>query len=342
MRSLGAIVACMVFLEVGPQIIIGPDTGSFVFYSLICTIIAIGIYGCGLLPLLTEFGLMDFVGTLVSPLMRKVFRLPGRAAVDCLSSWLGATSLGVIITNGQLEKGYYTQREAASIATNFSAVSIAFALVVLTQVGLEDQFFTFYLTVGLVAIVSAIILNRIPPLSRKPDTYMVDNPAQKGESLKPEGYSLLGWAWHRAVMKGNDNGYTVKSYMTDWAKNSCLMLFGILGNDRIALHALPGSGHLHYAGAVPVRQRGDDPHHQDQSKPAGYVHHLPGAHYRQPHRGQSVHLFFYQRIKSPPLSTLRSSASFSSAPPSTVSFCIARIFSGSAKRLMKPSASLWL
>lgn len=230
MRSLGAIVACMVFLEVGPQIIIGPDTGSFVFYSLICTIIAIGIYGCGLLPLLTEFGLMDFVGTLVSPLMRKVFRLPGRAAVDCLSSWLGATSLGVIITNGQLEKGYYTQREAASIATNFSAVSIAFALVVLTQVGLEDQFFTFYLTVGLVAIVSAIILNRIPPLSRKPDTYMVDNPAQKGESLKPEGYSLLGWAWHRAVMKGNDNGYTVKSYMTDWAKNSCLMLFGILGN----------------------------------------------------------------------------------------------------------------
>lgn len=138
---------------------------------------------------------------------------------------------------------------------------------------------------------SAIILNRIPPLSRKPDTYMVDNPAQKGESLKPEGYSLLGWAWHRAVMKGNDNGYTVKSYMTDWAKNSCLMLFGILGNDRIALHALPGGGHLHYAGAVPVRQRGDDPHHQDQSKPAGYVHHLPGAHYRQPHRGQSVHTF---------------------------------------------------
>lgn len=230
LRSLGAIVTTMVFFKIGPEVVIGPDTGSFVFYSLICTIIAIAIYGCGLLPLLTEFGLMDFVGTLLSPLMRKVFRLPGRAAVDCLSSWLGATSLGVLITNDQLEKGYYSRREAASIATNFSAVSIAFALVVLTQVGLEDQFFSFYMTVGLVAVISAIILNRIPPLSRKPDTYLTENPAQKDENLKPEGYSLLSWAWHRAVRKGNDNGYTVKSYMSDWARNSCMMLFGMLGN----------------------------------------------------------------------------------------------------------------
>lgn len=228
LRILGAIVTLMVYFGIGPSQLIGPDTGAFVFYSLICTIIAIAIYGCGLLPLLTEFGLMELVGTLVSPLMRKVFRLPGRAAVDCLSSWLGATSLGVLITNGQLEKGYYTQREAASIATNFSAVSITFALVVLTQVGLTDKFFSFYLTVGIVAIVSAIILNRIPPLSRKPDTYLTEKPAVQEGTEKPEGYNIFSWAWHQAVKKGNDNGYTVKSYLTDWAKNTCMMLFGML------------------------------------------------------------------------------------------------------------------
>lgn len=230
LRILGAVLTIMVFCSVGPDWLIGGDTGAFVFYSLICTIIAMAVYGCGLLPLLTEFGLMDFVGTLVSPFMKKLFRLPGRAAVDCLSSWLGATSLAVLITNDQLEKGYYTEREAASVATNFSAVSIAFALVVITQVGLEAQFFSFYLTVGAVGIVSAIVLNRIPPLSGKPDTYLVDNPVQKEEALKPEGYSLLGWAWTRAVRKGNDNGYTAKSYMTDWGRNSCMMLFGMLGN----------------------------------------------------------------------------------------------------------------
>ncbi len=228
LRCLGAAVMIMVFFQVWPVWLIGPDTGSFVFYSLICTIIAIAIYGCGLLPLLTEFGLMDFIGTLLSPLMRKVFRLPGRAAVDCLSSWLGATSLGVLITNGQLEKGYYTHREAAAIATNFSAVSITFALVVLTQVGLANQFFSFYLTVGIVAVISAILVGRIPPLSRKPDTYMTGTPAVGNETDREPGYGLLSWAWHRAVMKGNASGYTVKSYLTDWGKNSCMMLFGML------------------------------------------------------------------------------------------------------------------
>lgn len=227
-RSLGAIITILVFFKIGPAWLIGPDTGTFVFYSLICTIIAIAVYGCGLLPLLTEFGLMELIGTLVSPLMKKVFRLPGRAAVDCLSSWLGATSLGVLITNGQLEKGYYTQREAASIATNFSAVSITFALVVLTQVGLTNMFFPFYLTVGIVAVISGIILNRIPPLSRKPDTYLTPDPAYKGENTIAPGYSLFSWAWHQAVKKGNDNGYTLKSYLTDWGKNTSMMLFGML------------------------------------------------------------------------------------------------------------------
>lgn len=109
-KCLGAVLTLMVYFQVGPVELVGPDTGSFVFYSLICTIIAIAVYGCGLLPLLTEFGLMEFIGNLVSPLMRKLFLLPERAAVDCLSSWLGATALGVLITNDQLEKGYYTER----------------------------------------------------------------------------------------------------------------------------------------------------------------------------------------------------------------------------------------
>ena len=30
------------------------------------------------------------------------------------------------------------------------------------------------------------------------------------------------------MKKGNNNGYTVKSYLTDWAKNTTMMLFGML------------------------------------------------------------------------------------------------------------------
>src|SRR5690606_19702988 len=123
------------------------------------------------LPLLTDFGLLEFVGVMVTPLMRPVFTLPGRSAIDCVASWVGDGTIGVILTDRQYEQGYYTAREASVIATTFSAVSITFCLVVLNQVGLTKYFGIYYLTVALAGIVAAIIMPRIPPLSRKKDTY---------------------------------------------------------------------------------------------------------------------------------------------------------------------------
>ena len=172
-RAIGAVLIIMTYWQIGPEFLIGPDTGTFILYDLLGTIFTIGIIAGGLLPLLTEFGLMEFIGTLVGPVCKKLFRIPGRAAVDCITSWLGDTSVAVVLTSGQMEKGYYTQRESAVIASTFSAVSITFALVVIDYVGFADQFFTFYAIVAIVGIVCAIVMPRIPPLSRSPGTYIV-------------------------------------------------------------------------------------------------------------------------------------------------------------------------
>lgn len=223
-RCLGAIYVVMVFWEIGPEFMVGPDTGSFVLYDLIGTILTISIIAGAFLPLMTEFGLMEFIGTFLGPFCRKLFKIPGRAAVDCLSSWLGDTSVAVVLTNGQMEKGYYTQREAAVIASTFSAVSITFALTVIAQVGFIDKFFSFYGTVALVGVACAIIMPRIPPLSRIPDTYIVES-TYEGEIYSAPGYSLPAWAWHQALKKANDNGYTLKSYLADWTKNCVTLLF---------------------------------------------------------------------------------------------------------------------
>ena len=51
-----------------------------------------------LLPLLLDFGLLEFVGTMMTRIMRPVFRLPGRSAVDCFASWLGDGSVGILLT----------------------------------------------------------------------------------------------------------------------------------------------------------------------------------------------------------------------------------------------------
>ena len=223
-RSVGAILIIMTFWQIGPEFLIGPDTGTFILYDLLGAIFTIGIIAGALLPLLTEFGLMEFVGTLVGPIFRKVFKIPGRAAVDCLTSWLGDTSVAVVLTNGQMEKGYYTRRESAVIASTFSAVSITFALVVIEYVGFIDQFFAFYGIIAIVGIICAIIMPRIPPLSKIPDTYAVES-TYEGEIHHPPGYNLIQWAWRQAMHKANHNGYSVMSYLVDWLRTTATLLF---------------------------------------------------------------------------------------------------------------------
>ena len=97
--------------------------------------------------------------------MRPVFNLPGRSAIDCIASWLGDGTIGVLLTSKQYEDGFYTKREAAVIGTTFSLVSITFSLVVIDTVGLSRMFLPFYFTVTVASLVAAIVLPKLPPLS---------------------------------------------------------------------------------------------------------------------------------------------------------------------------------
>ena len=92
--------------------------------------------------------------------MRPVFNLPGRSALDCVASWLGDGSIGVLLTSKQYEEGFYSKREATVIATTFSAVSITFSLVVISEVGLEQMFLPFYGVVTLAGVAAAVAASR--------------------------------------------------------------------------------------------------------------------------------------------------------------------------------------
>lgn len=203
-RLLGAIIAYMTFFEIGPEIVWSADTGGLIFYDLLAGLLGIFLFAGLLLPLLTDFGLLEFVGTLLVKVMRPVFKIPGRSAIDCIASWVGDGTIGVVITDKQYQDGYYTLREAATIATCFSAVSITFSLVVADQVGLMNMFPPFYLSVTLAGIIAAIIVPRIPPISRKPDTYYEGINRDESTHI-PEGYSLAKWGATLAVEKAEQN-----------------------------------------------------------------------------------------------------------------------------------------
>ena len=197
-RVVAAIFAVMVYFYLGPEAIYSEDTGDLLLSGLLHTLFAVFLFAGLFLPLLMDFGLLDLFGTLMTKIMRPLFRLPGRASVDSLASWVGDGTIGVLLTSKQYETGHYTKRESVIIGTTFSVVSITFTLVIIETMGLESMFIPLYLTVILAGVVAALIMPRIPPLSRIPDTYIAGVESQGDEEV-PEGYNLLTYGYKKAL-----------------------------------------------------------------------------------------------------------------------------------------------
>ncbi|MEZ9244135.1 YjiH family protein [Vibrio lentus] len=226
-RLIGGAAAFMAFFQVGPEFIWEENTGGLVLEGLLPTLFSVFIFAGLLLPLLLNFGLLELFGTLLSKVMRPIFNLPGRSAIDCMASWLGDGSVGILLTSKQYEKKFYTQREAAVVGTTFSAVSITFSLVVIAQVELEHLFLPFYAAICLAGIVAAVIIPRLPPLSMKKDTFIDGSKPHKDADAIPAGHSTFSWGLELAVNKASQVK-SAKSVFGEGVRNAVDMVFGVL------------------------------------------------------------------------------------------------------------------
>ncbi|GIU26737.1 YjiH family protein [Shewanella sp. MBTL60-007] len=226
-RILGAIFIALTFLDVGPEAIRSGSTGALVLNDLLPVLFSVFLFAGMLLPLLLNFGLLELLGTMLTKVMRPIFNLPGRSAIDCMASWLGDGSVGILMTSKQYEARFYTQREAAVIGTTFSAVSITFSLVVISQVQLEHLFVPFYLTVCLAGFVAAIVVPKLPPLSWKKDLYVDETPRHADDETIPAGHGVFSWGLHQALTKASQAG-GVKHTLIDGMKNVVDMIFGVI------------------------------------------------------------------------------------------------------------------
>ena len=130
----------------------------------------------------------------------------------------------MLLTSKQYEEGFYSKREATVIATTFSAVSITFSLVVISEVGLEHLFLPFYLVVSLAGVVAAIIVPKLPPLSRVPDSYYTS--VSHREDI-PEGMTATSYGLKLALDKA-ERSPGVKAFFKEGAENVLEMWFGTL------------------------------------------------------------------------------------------------------------------
>jgi nucleoside recognition membrane protein YjiH len=170
LRGIGAVMGTMTIFQIGPEVFWHASTGGTVLHDLAFAIVPLFLFAGLLMPFLTDYGLMEFVGTMVKRVFRRLFTLPGRSAIDALASWMSSAPVGVLITIQQYVSGHYLAREAAVIATNFSVVSVPFALIVANTVGLGHMFLSYYSAVVVTGVITAMIMPRIWPLSGFPDT----------------------------------------------------------------------------------------------------------------------------------------------------------------------------
>ena len=199
-RIGGSIFFLMVHFNMGPSWILDPNTGGMMANDLLVSLMVTFCVGVLLMPLLTSFGLVEFVGVLIAPFMRKVFKVPGYAAIDAIASFLGDGTIGIVVTDQQYQRGYYSQREAVIIATSFSIVGISFAAVVADFLKFSNIFVIFYSTIAFSTVIAGFIIARLP-LKKFKDEYYVEGKAERKEDIS---FSIAMGKAARVAEKANE------------------------------------------------------------------------------------------------------------------------------------------
>ena len=199
--SVLAIVLCaMLTFGFGPSWLFNPDIGPFILDKLV---IAVGLLipvGAIFLGLLVGFGLMEFIGVLVQPIMRPVFHTPGKSAVDAVASFLGSYSLGLLITDRMYKNGSYNGREAAIVASGFSTVSATFMVIVAKTLDMMEHWNAYFFITFIITFIVTAIVVRIPPITRIPEEYA---PGATPHPEKPITGNRFKAAWREAKKELN-------------------------------------------------------------------------------------------------------------------------------------------
>lgn len=163
-RWAGLLLCVMYILGAGPKIIYDPQVLPFLFDNICKSIIFLVPVGGVFLCLLTEYGLMEFVGSFLEGVMRRGWRIPGIAAVDVVASFVASFSLGFMLTDKMYQQGKYSAREAVIIATGFSTVSTTFLITLCKSLGIVQYWGWFFLISFLTNLVVTFVVSRFWPI----------------------------------------------------------------------------------------------------------------------------------------------------------------------------------
>ncbi|MBZ9606423.1 YjiH family protein [Clostridium estertheticum] len=224
LKLLGIIIGFMAFFKIGPSWLFEEDMIPFLFDSLVISVGIIVPVGSVFLAFLVGYGLMEFIGVLMKPVMRPIWKTPGRSAVDAVASFVGSYSIALLITNRVYKEGKYTTKEAAIIATGFSTVSATFMIIVAKTLGIMNLWSEYFWVTLVVTFIVTAITARIRPLSKKSDEYY--NNQNGYPEISKEG-NIFKNAWE-AGLKAAQNSVPIGRNIVENLKDGFIMAMGIL------------------------------------------------------------------------------------------------------------------
>ena len=223
LKILGIIVAFMAYFSFGPAWLFEADMVPFLYNKLAIPVGLIVPIGSVFLAFLVGYGLLEFIGVLMQPVMKPIWKTPGRSAIDAVASFVGSYSIGLLITNRVYKEGKYTVKEACIIATGFSTVSATFMIIVAKTLGLMDIWNTFFWSTLIITFVVTAITVRIRPLRTKEDKYIT---GEAGVEEKMEGNILKNAL--REGLESSRNSVSIGKNIMDNLKDGLVMAMGIL------------------------------------------------------------------------------------------------------------------
>ena len=191
--KLLAIPALILWLtKTGPARWFEDDMLPFIYNKVVVPVTCLVPVGAVFLAFLINYGLMEFIGVFMKPVMRPIWKTPGRSAVDAVASFVGSYSVGLLITNRVYKEGFYSTKEACIIAT----VSATFMIVVARVLGLLDHWNVYFWSTLIITFIVTALTTRIYPLAKKPDT------GYNGMNVVPEPMPEKGKLVSTAVSEG--------------------------------------------------------------------------------------------------------------------------------------------
>jgi nucleoside recognition membrane protein YjiH len=222
-KVIGFITAFMIVFGFGPAWLFDPSMGPFLFDKLVVSVGLLVPIGSVFLALLVGYGLLEFFGVIMQPIMKPIWKTPGKSAIDAVASFVGSYSIGLLITNRVFKEGKYNIKEAAIIATGFSTVSATFMIVVAKTLGLMEIWNTYFWTTFAVTFIVTAITVRIWPLKSMSEDYY------NGQEPPVETFTG-GWlqaAWKDAMDTAAQSPSLWKNIM-DNLKDGFVMTMSIL------------------------------------------------------------------------------------------------------------------